>query len=460
MKFDFDRLDDLNARLTLVIERSDYTPKLEENLKNYSKKLNIKGFRAGKTPKTVLTKMYGKGMMEETIVGILNEKIRGYLDEGKIDIFGSPMIAEDSEPIDFNPKEPRDYTFRYDLGLKPAFNLSYEFETPLSIRTAATDQNALDADILRYRRAFGAEEPILDGVVEPHDRVTLVMNRILEDGSVEETNKEAVVDLERIKGEANSSLPGLKVGASMDADLEKFFGYARPMLIKNTLGLEEDPHPDHPLNYRLVIEKIGRPQATELTGEQLTKYVGPQIEDEAGFRKMLEDRENSSNQVRTNDMKKLVIRNTLLQANHFHLPEEFLLKWVNSQRDQKIEAGSREAKNLFREAGWSLLLNKISTEAGLEVTEKDIQKQVTNWIMENVNYRQTDIRKLMKELYANEYFMSTMKENALEEVVFTYLIPKYQFEETGASAEEFEHAFHDLHHQLFDHGEHSHGEYH
>ncbi len=159
-------------------------------------------------------------------------------------------------------------------------------------------------------------------------------------------------------------------------------------------------------------------------------------------------------------MKKLVIRNTLLHANHFHLPEEFLLKWVNSQRDQKIETGSREAKNLFREAGWSLLLNKISADAGLEVTEKDIQKQVTNWIMENVNYRQTDIRKLMKELYANEYFMSTMKENALEEVVFTYLIPKYQFEETGATAEEFEHAFHDLHHQLFDHGEHSHGEYH
>ncbi len=299
MKFDFDRIDDLNARLTLVIERPDYTSKLEENLKNYSKKLNIKGFRAGKTPKTVLTKMYGKGMMEETIVGLLNEKIRGYLDEEKLDIFGSPMIAEDSEPIDFNPKEPRDYTFRYDLGLKPAFNLKYEFETPLPIRNAITDQNALDADILRYRRAFGAEEPILEGVVEPHDRVSLVMNRILEDGSVEETNKETVVDLERIKGEANSSLPGLKVGATMDVDLEKFFGYARSMLIKNTLGLEEDPQPDQPLNYRLVIEKIGRPQASELTSEQLTKYVGPQIEDEAGFRKMLEDRENSSNQVRT-----------------------------------------------------------------------------------------------------------------------------------------------------------------
>jgi hypothetical protein len=195
---------------------------------------------------------------------------------------------------------------------------------------------------------------------------------------------------------------------------------------------------------------------TELSGEQLSKYVGTQVEDEASFRKMLEDREENSNQTRTNDMRKLAVRHELLKVNPFDIPETFLLNWVNAQRQQKIEAGSREAGNLFREAKWSLLLNKIAKEESLEVTEKDIQSQVTKWILENVNYRQTDIRKLMKELHANEYFMSTMKENALEEVVFANILPKYTFDETGATAEEFEHAFHDLHHHLFDHGDHSH----
>jgi hypothetical protein len=67
---------------------------------------------------------------------------------------------------------------------------------------------------------------------------------------------------------------------------------------------------------------------------------------------------------------------------------------------------------------------------------------------------QTDIKKLMGQLYANEYFMSTMKENALEEVVFSQIMPKYQWVEQRVTPDQFQKAFHDLHHLLFDHGDH------
>lgn len=85
---------------------------------------------------------------------------------------------------------------------------------------------------------------------------------------------------------------------------------------------------------------------------------------------------------------------------------------------------------------------------------------MTNWIVQNVNYMQTDIKKLMDQLYANEYFMSSMKENALEDVVLRQILPKYQFVEKEISMDEFEKAFHDLHHVLFDHGDHDHDHHH
>jgi len=149
-------------------------------------------------------------------------------------------------------------------------------------------------------------------------------------------------------------------------------------------------------------------------------------------------------------------KSNMMNANPFEIPETFLFKWVNQQREKQIEAGSREARHLFRDAKWSLLLTRISEQEGLEVTEKDIQRQVTNWIVQNVNYMQTDIKKLMDQLYANEYFMSSMKENALEDVVFRQIVPKYTFVEKEVSMDEFEKAFHDLHHVLFDHGDHDH----
>lgn len=460
MKIDFNRVDDLNARMTIIIERQDYVPKLDENLKTYSKKMNIKGFRAGKTPKSVLTKMYGKGMLEESVTAILNERLFKYLEEEKIDIFGSPMMASDAHPVDFNPKIAEDYTFVFDLGMKPAFDLNYQIDEPLEVMTAGTDQGALDEDIIRYRRVFGAEEPMPDGIVEEHDRVGVKLTKIGDQGSGDIQPIETTVDLDRIKGTANTMLLSRTVGHTLQANLEEFLGQQRNVVLKNTLHLEEDSSPDSPLLYRVEVTSITRPQSSELTGEQISKYLGQPIEDEAGFRKLLENKDRNTNLTRTNDMKKMAVRHALLKANPFDIPEEFLLKWVNSQREKQIEMGSRESKNLFREARWSLLLNRIKTEAALEITEKDIQKQVTSWIVENVNYMQADIRKVMKALHANEYFMSTMKENALEEVVFTHIIPEVKFVEKVGTPKEFDHAFHDLHHQLFDHGDHSHAEYH
>lgn len=456
MKIDFKRLDDLNARMTLVIEYADYGPKLDENIKKYSKKVAIKGFRSGKTPKSVLTKMYGKGMLEETVNGLLNEKLFGYLDDEKIGFFGSPMMADDAEPIDFDAKSKSDYTFVFDLGLKPVFELQYQLDKPLDVIIPTVDQAALDEEIIRYRRVFGQEVPVTGGAVEVHDRVGVSLSRISEDGSVENNVEETVVDLERIQGEAKTQLLGLKEGATLDVDLEKFLGYERGVILKNTLHLDEDPAPGAPLNYKLTITSIQRPQHTELTGEQLTKFTGKEMQDEAEFRAFLEKRETENLETQATDMKKMVIRQALLNANPFEIPEAFLFKWVNQQREKQIEAGSREARHLFRDAKWSLLLTRISEQEALEVTEKDIQRQVTNWIVQNVNYMQTDIKKLMDQLYANEYFMSSMKENALEDVVFRQILPKYTFVEKEVSMDEFEKAFHDLHHVLFDHGDHDH----
>ncbi len=451
MKFDFTLTDDQNARLTMVIEKADYEQKLAENLKNYSKKLNIKGFRAGKTPKTVLTKMYGKGILEETVVTMLNDSLYKYIEEQGIDIFGSPLMADDAEPQDFNPKNPSDYTFSFDIGLKPSLEIDFTYDIPMEVLTVAPDTEAMEKEIARYRRMFGETEPIEDGLVEEHDRVMVTFTSKDADGK----SVNYLVDLDRVRGDAQTLLPGLKKGDHQEVELEDFLGFARLFILRNVLELEEGQDPEGPLAYEMEVVSIARPQSTELTTEQLSKNVGPQIENEQGFREMLEGRERNGNLARTNDLKKMALRSTLLKANPFEIPEAFLLKWVNSQRDKKLEEGTRESNNFFRDAKWSFVLNKIAKDAGLEVTEQDTQKQVINWITENVNYMQTDVRKLMKELYANEYFMSSMKENAMEDVVFAHIMPQYQFTEIEVSNEKFEQGFHDLHHELFEHGDHA-----
>ncbi len=453
MKIDFNRLDDLNAKVSLVIEHADYGPKWEESIRNYSKKVAIKGFRAGKTPKSVLIKMYGRGLLEETVNKLLNDTLFNYLDEQKIGIFGSPIMAEDAEPVDFDPKSTTDYHFEFDLGLKPDFDLQLNHDKPLEVVVPVVDQKAIEEDIIKYRRAFGADTPVTDGKIEEFDKVGLTLKP---SSATEGEGVETVVNMDGIQGEGKQALLNLTIGAALDVDLEKFLGYEREGIVKNTLHLEADPSPGESLQYSLVVSSISRPQMTPLTGEQLTKVVGKAMEGEEDFKDFLISRAGEELKNQAVDMKKMAIRLNLNEANPFDMPEDFLFRWVNHQREKKVAKGSREAAQLFRDAKWSLLLNRILDQDNLEVTDKDVQRQVTNWIVQNVNYMQTDIKKLMDELYANEYFMSSMKENALEDVVFKHILEKYEFNEKEVSPKEFEKAFHDIHHQIFDHGDHHH----
>ena len=49
---------DLNARLTLTIEQSEYSDAVEKQLADYRKKARIPGFRPGTAPMTLIRKQY------------------------------------------------------------------------------------------------------------------------------------------------------------------------------------------------------------------------------------------------------------------------------------------------------------------------------------------------------------------------------------------------------------------
>jgi FKBP-type peptidyl-prolyl cis-trans isomerase (trigger factor) len=113
---------------------------------------------------------------------MLNDKLFGYLDEQKIEYFGSPMMTDDSEPVDFDPKSPSDYTFVFDIGIKPSFTLDYGQQNPIEIKIPGTNQKALDEDIIRYRRIFGTDEVIEGGHIESTDKVGVSLQRLDENG--------------------------------------------------------------------------------------------------------------------------------------------------------------------------------------------------------------------------------------------------------------------------------------
>src|SRR6186713_3298123 len=112
----------LHERLTVKLEKNDYLPPFEKALKDYSKKANIPGFRKGMVPAGLIKKMYGPSLFTDEVLKSVDRELINYLETDKLDIFAQPLPLEsDFKQLDVN--NPVDYTFNFEVGMKPEFNL-------------------------------------------------------------------------------------------------------------------------------------------------------------------------------------------------------------------------------------------------------------------------------------------------------------------------------------------------
>jgi trigger factor len=117
-----ENIDDLNAVLKVKIEKTDYEGKVETVLKDYRKKASIKGFRPGMVPIGLIKKMYGRAVEIDEINKVVTENVQKYITDEKLQILGDPLPkADEQEEIDFDNRQ--DFTFTFELGLAPEFDL-------------------------------------------------------------------------------------------------------------------------------------------------------------------------------------------------------------------------------------------------------------------------------------------------------------------------------------------------
>ena len=86
MKIEKKDIDALNRSVTLTLSKEDYESTFILELKKYKAKAHMKGFRKGKTPMSVLKKMYGQSVLADVVMDKINKGISDYIAEEKLDI--------------------------------------------------------------------------------------------------------------------------------------------------------------------------------------------------------------------------------------------------------------------------------------------------------------------------------------------------------------------------------------
>ena len=130
MKIEQNRVDELNLELTLSVGKEDYSENKKKRINEYRKKAEIRGFRKGMVPMSLVEKMYGQTALVDAVNDVIAEGLNNYIKENNLRVLGEPLPSEEHISNEWN--DGNDFTFKFDLALNPelSFELSSSDEVP------------------------------------------------------------------------------------------------------------------------------------------------------------------------------------------------------------------------------------------------------------------------------------------------------------------------------------------
>ena len=127
----------LNAELSITLTPQDYEANVENAIKKVQKQAALPGFRPGKVPVGLIKKQHGKSILLDEVNKVLNQALYNYINENKIEILGNPIPKEDNK-VDFENQS--EWTFNYELGLTPQFDVKLDNTQSFVYNTVKVDE--------------------------------------------------------------------------------------------------------------------------------------------------------------------------------------------------------------------------------------------------------------------------------------------------------------------------------
>ncbi len=383
MKITRENIDNLNAVIKILIEKSDYEKTVEENLKEYRQKASIPGFRPGKAPIGLIRRRFEKSIMAEEINKLLSQNLTSYLMEQKLQILGEPLASQEHQkPIDWD--NDADFEFAFDIGLSP------QIEVPLG-----------ENDKISYYTIRVSDEMI-------DQQVDMIRSQMGENREGEEIKEQSLVrgDFVELNDEGEEKEKGIKadgvllsVSLIKDEEIKKqFAGKQKGEVVTfDPVAAWQDRHEvAHLLKisheradklnslFKFTITEIRDFVRAELSGELYKKIYGEEteIKTEEDLRNKLKEQIARSLQQSSDRLFAFDTREALVNKADPELPESFLKRWIRQSNTEMTEEQiEKDFEGFLNDLRWQLIKNHLIKENDLRVEEAEalaLAKQIAH----------------------------------------------------------------------------------
>lgn len=376
MEITLDKKNSTEGLIKIKIDQADYQPKYEEKIRDYSRKANIKGFRAGKVPAGVIKKMFGKSILVEEINHMLSHKLSDYIKDNNLRIIGEPLPnREKADTINWDSQT--NFEFEYQIGIAEDFKYDLSSKVKVKSYPIEVDEKVISETISDLTKRFGkAEYP---DVSEATDNLFGQLTPAEEGGFKNET---AVVDITKVTKKEQAKFVGLKKGEEVTFEISKIFD--KDSDVATLLDVSEDVAKKAKGKYTLKIENISRVEPAAINQELFDRVFGKDsVADEAAFRAKVKETVSQNYKRETDYFLDHNIEDYYLKNTQVNLPEGFLKNWLKATSEGKVtdEVLSNEFDAYTRTLKWDLIKNKIAEDAKISVEADEVKVRAKEVIL-------------------------------------------------------------------------------
>ncbi len=361
MEILLDKINDTEALIKITLNEDDYQNSVEEKIKDYSKKANIKGFRPGKVPAGMIRKMYGKSILVDEINHMLSHKLQDYLRESDLQILGEPIPNfEKANSIDWDNQ--KDFEFEYNIGFAEDFDIAVDKKIKVEKATIKVDDKVIDETVDNLKNQFG--ESINPDTAEEGDSVY----GKLTSGEVEVS---ALIELSKLKKTPLKKFIGAKQGDKIPVEAKHFDD---DQYFITLLGEQENLEELSKSKFEFELDKVNRVQPAEVNEELFKKtFPNEEVTTEEDFRSKISDIVSENYNREADFLFNQKIREKLIEKAKINLPDDFLKQWLMRSNEGLTEDSlANEYKHYADELMWSLIKNKLMKDQEIKVEHEDV----------------------------------------------------------------------------------------
>jgi trigger factor len=398
-------------------------------LQNFTRSLNVPGFRKGKVPRQVIIQRYGMTRIKASVVEeLVDTAFKEALKQEKIDAIGNFQLRSQFDELveKFSPDSA--LTFSASVDVQPDVTLKQYTDFTLQAEEVKPDSERVDSTIEGYRKQMATLVPVEDRAAQKGDTAVVdYKGRFTPEG----------------EGAEEQDVPG---GEATDFQLELEEGRFIEGFIDGVIGMKPGETKEISVNFPADYPQedlAGRPATFSMTLKELKEKELPELDDDfaedvsggdfktiAELRESLEKRFAEEAEQKTKSNKEQALLDELLTHVEVDLPETLVereVEYMISQTAMQLQQQGIDIKQLLNQDTIPMLKERSRPDAIERIKRTLALGEVAK--REELKVEDAELNARVKEILAElsgrdidpERLRSAVAEDLLKEKIMAWL---------------------------------------